>query len=171
MNCRPTQSAGGWWNLGGRTRKEDCWAGSRPSPFPAASTRGLPPRTVTAALNACPICHRGRQQAGFSHQAGLRSIFPSSWVLARWPPLSMAKAGPATCGHLALALGHMEQKLLRLASYRMKRSISCQPSPLEPGVSLHNRFVPSQGPGSGQMVELVWRKCTWALSPDSCSIF
>lgn len=93
MNCRPTQLTGGWWNLGGRSREEDFRAGSRPSPFPA----GLPARTVTAALKACLVCHRGRRHAGFSHQVGLRFIFPSSWASA---PLALSLHGKGRSSHL-----------------------------------------------------------------------
>lgn len=141
-------------------------------PFPSCQYQGPSSRTVTTALNACPICHRGKQQAGFSHQAGLGLIFPSSWFSAAMALSLHGKGRPNHLWASCSGTGHMEQKLLPLVSCRMETGHFLPASTLEPGVPPHNHLVvPRQGPGSGQMVGPVWRKGTRALDPDTCSIF
>lgn len=141
-------------------------------PFPSCQYQG-------PSSQDCYCSHQCLSRLPQRETAG--RLLPSGWTQVDLPQLmgfslmALSLHGKGRSSHLrasctgAGALG-TEAPLASLIQDEAEHS--CQPSTLEPGVSLHSRLVvPSQGPGPGQMVESVWRKCTWALYPDSCSIF
>lgn len=112
-----------------------------------------------------------RKMAGRLLPLGLlRFIFSSSWASA---PMALSLHGKGRSSHLWVSRsGPGAHGTEAPPASLIQDENGAFPASLPHWSLMHNRLVvPSQGPGSGQMVGSVWRKCTWALDPDSCSIF